>query len=181
MACKITKGRSEPCKNNIGGIRMAYAINYVPDAFTITNGVATAISVEVDEVYPFELRSDSNTLVESVVADRNNGTRVNTQTLTLALKKQDSETALQVDLMAEGRPIFVVKDANNQYRVVGLSEGMDLSGSDINSGGARADFNGYNLTFTAYEGTLAPYLDEDTITALLALVVDPNAPIPPEG
>ena len=181
MACNITRGRLEPCKNNVGGLKMAYAINYVPDAFTVTNGVASAISVAVDAVYPFELRSDSNTLVESLVADRNNGTKVNTQTLTIALKKQDSETALQVDLMAEGRPIFIVRDNNNRYRIVGLSDGMDLSGSDITSGGARGDFNGYNLTFTATEGELAPYLDEATVTALLALVVDPNAPIPDPG
>lgn len=175
MACKITKGRTEPCKNSIGGLRMAYFINYVQDAFTITNGEATALSAEVDAVYPFELRSDSNILSESLVSDRNTGVTTNTQTLTLALKKQDSETALEVDLIAYGHPIVVVKDANDQYRVVGLRDGLDLTASDITTGGARADFNGYNLTLTGIEATLAPYLDTATVTALLAKI-----PVEPE-
>ena len=169
MSCKITKGRTEPCKNNIAGLRTAFFINFVKDAFTETLGKISAISATVTEVFEFELRSDSNILVESLVSDKNNGTTVNTQTLTLALKKQDSETALEVDLMAQGRPIIVIKDANDMYRAVGYSEGMDLSGSDINSGGARGDFNGYNLTFTSMEGKLAPYLTPEAVTALLAL------------
>lgn len=168
MACKITKGRTEPCKNSIGGLRMAYFINYVQDAFTIATGKATAMSASIGAVYPFELRSDSNILSESLVSDKNNGTTVNTQTLTLALKRQDSDTALEVNLMAYGHPIVVVKDANGEYRVVGLKDGLDLTASDITTGGARADFNGYNLTFTGQEAELAPYLDSATITALLS-------------
>lgn len=170
MACLINSGRKVPCKDTQGGLKAAYFINYIEDAFTVEAGEATAINVAITEVFKYELRNDGNLFTEAVVSAKNEGTSTNTQTLTLALTKLDKDTALQVDLMAKGRPIIVVQDRNGNYRVAGISEGMDLTGSDINSGGARADFNGFNLTFTATEGSTAPYLDSATITALLALV-----------
>jgi hypothetical protein len=174
MACNITKGRKEPCKDTLGGIKAAYFMDYLDDAFTVVDGEATAINAGVSEVFKYELRADGNNLVESPVSDRNTGTTVNTQTLPLALKKLHKETSLQVALMAKGRPVAVIEDYNGNFRVAGLSEGLDLTGSDINSGGAKADFNGYNLTFTAMEGNLAPFLNEATVTALEALVSTDN-------
>src|SRR5690606_31827059 len=112
----------------------------------------------------------ANIFTQAVVYDKNTGTTVNTQSLTLALKKLEKETSLQVDLMAKGRPIVVVEDYNGNMQNAGLTDGLDLTGSDINSGGAKTDFNGYNLTFTGMEGSTAPFLDADTKTALLALV-----------
>ncbi|MDG3582051.1 hypothetical protein [Galbibacter pacificus] len=170
MACLITAGRTEPCKDSLGGIRAAYFINYVEDPFTITDGEAIAINVDVTEAFKYELRADGNNFAQNKVSDRNTGTNVNTQTLTLALKQLDKETSLQVDLMSKGRPIIVIEDYNGNFQAAGISEGMDLTGTDINSGGAKTDFNGYNLTLTAMEKDLAPFLDESTITALKALV-----------
>lgn len=170
MACLMTSGRAEPCKDSLGGIRAAYFLNYVDEPFTITAGEATALNVAVTEAFKYELRADGNTFLQNKVSDRNTGTNVNTQTLTLALKKLDKETSLQVDLMSKGRPIIVVEDYNGNFQAAGITEGMDLTGSDINSGGAKTDFNGYNLTLTAMEKDLAPFLDEATITALKALV-----------
>lgn len=170
MACNITSNRTEPCKDSLGGNKKAFFINYIEDAFTVTAGEATAINVAVTDVFQYDLRADGNTAVESPVSNKNTGTTVNTQTITLALKKQDKDTSLEVDLMAKGRPIIVMQDRNGNYKAFGISEGMDLTASDINSGGAQSDFNGYNLTFTAMEGSLAPFLDSETITALEGLV-----------
>lgn len=166
MSCLITSGRLEPCKDSLGGIKAAYFINYIEDAFTVTSGEITALNTGITEVFKYELRADANLFSQNVVSDRNTGTSVNTQTLTLALKKLDKDTSLQVDLMSKGRPVIVVEDYNANFQVAGLSEGMDLTGSDINSGGAKTDFNGYNLTFTSMEKGLAPFLDETVITTL---------------
>ena len=122
--------------------------------------------------------ADGNTLEEVTVADRNTGTRVNTQTLVLALKKQDLNTAIEIDAIAAGRPVVVVQDRNDNYKVLGITEGMNLTSGSAASGGAKADFNGYNLTLVAEENATAPFLDSATVTALLALVdatpIDPD-------
>lgn len=174
MACLITSGRTEPCKDAQGGLKAAYMINYIEDAFTITAGEATAINPLVTECFKYELRSDGNNLSQAIVSDRNNGTTVNTETTTLALKKLDKDTSLEVTLMAKGRPILVLRDRQDNYQLVGPTEGNDLTGSDLNTGGAKSDFNGYNLTFEAQEKDAAPFLDAATIMALEAIVSATN-------
>jgi hypothetical protein len=174
MACALTSGRTEPCKNGVGGLKKAYFMDYVENAFTVTNGEATAINVAITEVFDYVLRATNNTLTEALVSAKDTGTTVNTQTLEVRLKKQDAATSNQIKLMAHGRPIIVVVGNDNSHKVMGISEGCDLTGSNIQSGQGRADFNGYDLTFTAEEVELAPTLNSATVTALEALISDTN-------
>ena len=174
MACALTSGRTEPCKDSVGGLKKAYFMDYVDSAFTVSAGEATAIAVGVSEVFEYPLRATNNTFTESIVTSKDAGTTVNTQTLEVRLKKQDAATSNQVKIMAHGRPVIVIVGNDGTHKVVGISEGCDLTGSNIQSGGSRADFSGYDLTFTAEEIELAPSLDALTITALEALVSATN-------
>lgn len=175
MACiSVTSGRLEPCKNSAGGLKKALFIDYIENAFTVVSGEVTAIAIGVSEVFEYPLRADENTFEEAVVSDKNTGVTINTQTLQLRLKKQDFATSNQVKMMAYGRPIVVVVGYDGAYKVAGATEGMDLTDSNIQSGGAKTDFNGYDLTFTAEEFELAPFLNADTITAIEALVSATN-------
>lgn len=151
-----------------------YFMDYIEDAFTVSAGEATAINGSISEVFKYELRSSNNTLSESVVTDKNTGVTLNTQTLELRLKKQDAATSAEVLLLAKSRPIAVVEDYNGIYKAVGHTDGLDLTGSNVQSGGAKSDFNGYDLTFTGEEQILAPILDSTTVTALLSLVSSNN-------
>ena len=173
MACLLTSGRTEPCKDAIGGLKAIYLLDYLEDSFTIAAGEATAIDAGVTEVFKYELLADGNTLVETFTADQNNGTSIYEQALTVALKKQDADSATELSLIVKARPIAVVQFRDGSYRIVGISDGTVATG-DIQSGGAKADFNGYNLTLTATEVLPAPTLDSSTVTALLALVSATN-------
>lgn len=173
MACVLTSGRTEPCRDAIGGLKAAYFLDFQEDAFTISAGEATAIDVGVTAVYKYELLADGNTLVETFTADQNNGTSIYEQVLTLALKKQTTASANELALIVKARPIIVVQDRMDNYKIVGISDGTVATG-DIQSGGAKGDFNGYNLTLTATEVLPAPTLDSSTVTALLALVSGTN-------
>lgn len=173
MACVLTIGRTEPCKDAISGLKAAYFLDYVEDSFTIVSGEATAIDAAVTEVFKYELLADGNTLVETFTADQNNGTSIYEQVLTLALKKQDKDTANELALIIKARPVVVVQFRDGSYKIVGISDGTVATG-DIQSGGSKADFNGYNLTLTATEVTPAATLDSSTVTALLALVSATN-------
>lgn len=173
MACALTSGRTEPCRDAIGGLKAIYLFDFEEGSFTVTAGEATAIDAAVTEVFKYELLADGNTLVESFTADANNGTSVYEQVLTVALKKQDKATASEVATIVKARPIAVVQSRDGNYKVVGISDGTVATG-DIQSGGAKADFNGYNLTLTATEVLPAPTLDSSTVTALIALVSATN-------
>lgn len=174
MACALTSGRTEPCKDAVGGLKKAYFMDYVDAPFTVAASAATAINIAITEVFEYPLRATNNTFSEALVTSKDNGTTVNTQTLELRLKKQDAATSNQIKLMAIGRPIIVVVGHDGLHHAMGISEGCDLTGSNIQSGGARGDFNGYDLTFTAEELEFAPILDAATVTALEALVSSTN-------
>ena len=169
MACDITQGRSRVCKDGIGGNSKLYLFNNLEDSFTIVGGAATAINPLLTVAYEYDLEGDGNTLAQNMVSDRNTGTTINTQTLTVILKKIDAVSSAEFNIMAKGYPMAVIKDRNGNYHALGLDDGIDFT-VDSATGGAKTDLNGYTLTGVATTGSLAPILDGATVTAFLALV-----------
>ena len=170
MACDLTQGRDRACKDGLGGQSNLYLYNSIEDAFTVVDGVATAVNGNLTQVFKYELEGDNNTLEQSVVGDRNTSTRVNTETLTTSLKKMDAETNAEFNLLVAGYPQAVVEDRNGNFHALALDDGMDFT-VVASTGGAKTDMNGYTLTGVSTTGTLAPILDEATVTAFKALVV----------
>ena len=167
--CPITSGRTEPCNDSIGGIDAFFAIPYIADGFTIAAGEVTAINVAITEAFKFELRADANILTSDGVSDENTGVTLFTETLAVALKKQDAATNVQVELLHKGLHYIIARNRNGGYQLMGSLDGARVTASNIASGGARTDFNGYNLTFTSFSQIATPFLDSATITALLAI------------
>jgi len=169
MACDLTAGRTKSCKESLGGLGKLYFFNFVENPFTVANGVATAINPLLTEVFEYELEGDGNNVSESLVSDRNTGTSVNTQTSTFVLKKIDATTSAQMNLLAHGFPMAVVKDRNGIFHAIGIDDGIDFTVVQ-STGGAKAELNGYTLTGVSTTGSLSPKLDSATVTAFLALV-----------
>ena len=128
------------------------------------------MNVLLTEAYSFPLEGDGNTLEQSMVSDRNTGTKVNTQTLTVILKNMDASTSAQFNLLSAGYPQAVVVDRNGNHHAIGLDDGIDFT-IVASSGGAKTDLNGYTLTGVSTVSDLAPILDESTVTAFEAIVV----------
>ena len=169
MACDITAGRDKVCKQGLGGLGKLYLFNFVENPFTVIAGVATAINPLLTKVFEYELEGDGNNVAESLVSDRNSGTSLNTQTLTVVLKKIDAVTSAQMNLLAYGFPMAVVKDRNGIFHAIGTDDGIDFTVAQ-STGGAKGDLNGYTLTGVSTTGALSPKLDATTVTAFLALV-----------
>ena len=169
MACDITSGIAQRCKDNIGGLSKFYLFNRQENPFTVSGGQATAINAGITEVFEFILEGDPNTLVQEMVGDRNTKTTVNTQTLTATFGKLSATDNANFNLMAKGYPMGVVVDRNGVHHAIGIVDGIDFTIS-AQSGGAKTDLNGYSITGVATTGDLAPTLDSSTITALEALV-----------
>ena len=169
MPCLISSGRVKACKDGLGGNSTLYLYNNLEDAFTVAAGEATAMNAALTSAYKFELEGDGNTLEESMVGDRNTGTRVNTQTLTISLKKMDAASSAEFNLLVAGYPQAVIVDRNGNYIALGLDDGIDFT-VVAQSGGAKTDMNGYILTGVSTVSELAPHLDASTITAFEAVV-----------
>ena len=71
MACLLTSGRAKVCKDGLGGQSTLYLFDSLPDAFTVSNGEATAMNVLLTAAFAYPLEGDGNTLEQSMVGDRN--------------------------------------------------------------------------------------------------------------
>ena len=171
--CDVVIGvnRGRVCDNLQGGAREFYFFNFVDDAFTVLAGVATALNGLTGEtVYKYVIQGDGNTFTQSSVTDKKIGTKVNTQTLVGQLKQINAATNVELDSMASGNIGGVVKDYNGKYYWF-AKDGVNVTCTiETVTGGARTDFNGYNVTLVAETLEKAPVLDTATVTAFLALV-----------
>ena len=86
MACNLSAGRQEVCKESIGGIQGVYFINYVTGSFTKNgSGEVTAVP-SGSTLYYYQLKG-SSAYTETVTTSRDNGTTFFSQELVLNLKK----------------------------------------------------------------------------------------------
>ena len=172
MACNLSAGRQEPCKESIGGLQGVYFINYTTASFTTNaplsatpEGVITALP-SGSTLYYYELKGTS-AYTETVNTSRENGTTFFSQELTLNLKKLTNEMSTQLKLMAYGRPQVIVWTNNGDAFVAGLKLGMDVTAGTIQTGGALGDLYGYSVTLTGMEQFPATWISGSTTTTAI--------------
>ena len=178
MACNLTAGRQEVCKESIGGLLGVYFMNYTTGSFTFSTGssygvaeaqvpagLITALPAS-QSLYFYELKGTS-AYTETVTTSRENGTTFFQQELTLNLKKLTNEMSTQLKLMAYGRPQVIVWTNNGDAFVGGLKLGMDVTAGTINTGGALGDLYGYSITLTGTEQFPATWISGSTTTTAI--------------
>ena len=177
MACDITHGRLEQCKDVVGGLQAIYILNYgefdpttdVTYSGTTDEITAIALTTPSTPIYKFELKG-TNSFETTITSSRENGTTFFEQVLAVTLKKQDVQTHKEVKLLTYGRPNIVVRTNANQFFMAGLVRGMDVTAGTIGNGTALGDMNGYSLTFTGQEAVPANFLDCNTEAQLATLL-----------
>jgi len=164
MACNITAGRNEVCKDSIGGLAGVYFLNFTTGSFTKNgSGEVTALP-SGSTVYYYELKGNS-AYTETVNTSRDNGTTFFSQELTLNLKKLTNEMTTQMKLLAYGRPQIIVWTMQGDALLVGEREGADMTAGTLQTGGAMGDLYGYSLTFTGQEQLPAAFISGSTTTS----------------
>ena len=173
MACNLSLGRNEVCKDSIGGLSGVYFINYTTGSFT-ESAAQTATPMGLltgvpsgSSLYYYELKGTS-AYTETVNTSRENGTTFFSQELTLNLKKLTNEMTTQLKLMAYGRPQIIVHTLSGDAFLVGKNEGADMTAGSLQTGGAMGDLYGYSLTFTGMEQFPAQFLSGSTVSNALA-------------
>jgi len=169
MSCDITNGRIEQCKDSVSGLKSIYFINYDdlnPDSGITYVGATDEIQTweppsAVINLYKYELKG-ANSFETTINSSRDNGTTFFQQTLTIQLKRQDPATHKNVKMLSYGRPRIVVRTMTDQFFLMGLTQGADVTAGTVSSGTALGDFNGYNLTFEAMEVSPANFIDATT-------------------
>jgi hypothetical protein len=150
MACNLSAGRNEVCKDSIGGLAGVYFLNFTTGSFTKNGAGEVTAFPSGSTVYYYQLKGTS-AYTETVNTSRENGTTFFSQELTLNLKKLTNEMTTQLKLMAYGRPQIVVHTQNGDALLVGEVEGADMTAGTIQTGAAMGDLYGYSATMTGME------------------------------
>ena len=162
MACDLTRGRKEPCKDVVGGIKAVYFLDYgdVTIAYDTTD---TDVIDDLGTVtaYKYELKGNSS-FEQAITSSRENGTTFFDQTLNITLKKLTKEDNKELKLMSYGRPHIVVHDYNGNAFLMGAEHGAEVTGGTIVTGAAMGDLSGYTLTLSAQEQQPANFLEGAT-------------------
>ena len=172
MACDLSLGRIEPCKDSVGGLNAIYFVNF-GDLGAITYDVTNTDVIDAiagtPSAYKYDIKGTS-TFTQNIQSDRATGTTAFEQVLEITLKKLSVADHKELKLLAYGRPHVIVEDYNGNYFLAGLEHGCDVTGGTIVTGGAMNELSGYTLTLTGMERIPANFLG-DTPTAVGFTVV----------
>ena len=175
MACNVSAGRNEVCKESIGGLAGVYFLNYTTGSFTKNGSGEVTAFPSGSTVYYYQLKGNSS-YTETVNSSRDNGTTFFSQELTLNLKKLTNEMTTQLKLMSYGRPQIVVWTQNGDALLVGEREGADVTGGTIQTGAAMGDLYGYSLTFTGQEQLPAAFISGSSTSNPFGALAGAGAP-----
>lgn len=172
MACDLTLGRKEPCKDSVGGLKAVYFVNYGDATGYTYNGTNTDVIDTVTgtpSAYKYELKG-TNSLEQTITSSRENGTTFFDQSLKLQLKKLTPKDHKEIKLLAYGRPQVIVEDYNGNLFYCGLENGMEVTGGTIVTGTTMADLSGYTLELKGQEKVPANFLGDDLVSVGFTIV-----------
>jgi hypothetical protein len=160
MACDISRGRLEACKDSVGGINAVYFINKGALGAITYDATDTDVIDSVagtPDAYKFDVRGAS-TYTETPTSSRENGTTFFEGVLELQLPKLTKEDHQTVKLLTFGSPHVIIEDNNKNLFLAFLEYGGDVTGGSIATGAAMGDASGYTLTFTGMEKIPANFI-----------------------
>lgn len=174
----LTGGLSKSCDTNAGGVNKIYVTDFANASETIGAATSPQVGNWIDVVTMtgstkfWEIQTNKNVcnFTETVSIDMTNGTTFFNQVVTLELTRRETTKRTFIDqLIAGQKPLkLIVLDSNGNYWYFGISEGAYVTAIEGGSGTAKADKNGYTVTFTAMEPLQAYQVDPTAISAVVA-------------
>lgn len=149
-------GRREVCNNSIGGVKAIYLMDfkkYPKHLIELNKDKTQLLSFPVTIIYQVQLRA-ATSYDQEINEDRSIS-----QSIEVALKKDSVQTMQEVRILIKKELRVIVEDRLGRFWLMGLHNGVTIDSYSRTSGGAKGDFNGYNLTFSAQEEFLSPYID----------------------
>ncbi|QDP51056.1 MAG: hypothetical protein Unbinned6004contig1002_42 [Prokaryotic dsDNA virus sp.] len=166
MACNLTRGLLVDCKDQIGGLKKIFFVkSYCSNvrARAIFNGsnplqmdTAGFANWDVAEssktiVFQYDLRPNLSSMTVNINSDPANGTTFFEQTLSISMQKLSVAQTNELRLISYNRSQVFVLDMNDNVFLLGMDNGVDVSGGTAVTGVAKADMTGFTLELRAEE------------------------------
>ena len=111
-------------------------------------GVPTGSTVTV---FKYTLRPNLSSMTVNINSDPATGTTFFEQTLSLTLQKLSVAQTNELKLICYNRAQVFVQDVNDNVFLLGMDNGVDVSGGTAVTGAAKGDMPGYTLELRAEE------------------------------
>ena len=175
----LTAGLSKSCDTNAGGVNKIYITDFENiTAFTLGTASSPQVGQWVDTItlagttkfYEFQTNKNVCNFQETVAIDMVAGTTFFNQVFTLVLNRRETTKRNAIEKLIAGQKqlTLIVLDSNGNYWLSGSSEGSYVTAIDGGTGKAKADANGYTITFTAMEPLQAWGVKPSIVSALVA-------------
>lgn len=168
MPCALTQGITLDCRDSMGGLELAYLIEFDNVSGNVQSAgvVSSIVKTTGKRFWKYNLKKATASWEEAYNDNSANGTTFHVQTLTLILNKMQASVSQEIKLLAQNRLQAVVKDKNGKYWLLGEENGLERNGGKAGSGTAPGDRNGYELTFNADNKNPAPEVSAAIISTL---------------
>jgi len=171
MACNLTRGNLVDCKDQIGGLKkIFFASSYCSNIRSVctlgTGATANVMSAagftkwdiaadvggtDKTTVFQYDLRPNLSSMTVNATTDPATGTTFFEQTLSISLQKLTAVQTNEIKLMCYNRSQVFVQDMNDNVFLLGMNNGVDVSGGTVVTGAAKGDMTGFTLELRAEE------------------------------
>lgn len=168
MACVLTTGFTLDCKDNVGGIKNIYLLEWdAVSSYTKTAGEISAMTLDGGKsFFKYELPKGTGNMTMNAVTSADNGTTFYEAQVQVILHKLSTASRNEIKLLAQNRCALIVLDNNGVYWACGLESGCDMTGGEGATGTAYGDRNGWQLTFLHREADFPAKVQASVVTSL---------------
>ena len=166
MACSCSNqtiaGLCKDCEGSLGGIVSVYLANYKADIFTVTSGAVSAVDTATT-FYEYQFRKNTGSMTSTLNIDPANGVNFVQTDLVMLFSRMETKKRIEMAALSVGQLAGIVKDANGKFYALGVSEPMEASAGDGQTGTARTDGNRYSITLTDNQTSFPPLIPDSVM------------------
>lgn len=132
-------------------VKVLPSLTTLASDYTVTSGVVAIASGSRSSWYTYYLEKETALFTETGTTSHENGTNVFGQELKIIFNKLSVAMRNELQMLHKNTVQVVIRDANDNYWLLGYEFGMDLTTSTAGTGTAKGDRSGYELTFVGSE------------------------------
>ena len=169
MACTCSAqtiaGLCKDCEGSLGGIVTVYLANWQEKIFSIASGAVSAVSSAVT-FYEYQFRKNTGSMTSTLNIDPANGVNFVSTDLDLIFSRMETKKRIEMAALSVGQLAGIVKDANGKYYALGVSEPLEASAGDGQTGTARTDGNRYHIVLTDNQESFPPLIPDSVMATV---------------
>ena len=159
MSCFLQRGFILACNEGVGGVKDVYLANWEDFEDGIQFNVDGEISVlPTANLYRYQPNRNTGACTTTPTPNLENGTLYYTQTVEFTLGKLELAKKIELENMSKAKVIAFVRMYDDQIMCVGRTDGAFLTAGTYQTGKAKGDLNGYQITITAEEPNQPDFL-----------------------